>query len=262
MQLNVVSQIKKYGAVQAVLNADGSYSLKLPDGSILYNVSSVYTLPGITITGVSNIPAANTVDNGSVVRLHKDVLAGAGSNPLGVSIINDAVNNIWQPVGDRARMFKKSFGSIAAPTLSLSAAAKFNVGVDPVIPAGLLYAGSKFHILAKFQRHGTHASLNPVVRAYLGTDANYINNTIVYQRAMANTDLQSQFASTEIDILTATTATATYDVIRSGAGSAGTFKDVTANFNVGSNMYLTFGVSSIDATNSVDLLSFECWWEA
>ncbi|MCE7915558.1 MAG: hypothetical protein DYH15_13015 [Nitrosomonas sp. PRO4] len=239
-------------------NTGGIYKLIDTANAEIKAASQVFKLPGFTITGVTDLPAANTFPHGSVVRLHQDILVGAGSNPLGVYVVADAVNNIWRPWGQQI-LFAKTFGDLAAATCSLSAAGKFNLGgTDPVIPAGLLHASSVLRLIAKMRKVN---ATTPTVRANLGTDlAARENNSIVYQNQFTATQNINLDAEPSLSFVSATKLVSTRAATRGGGGAANTFLDCATLINIASDMKLTFEASTL-ASDTVDLLEFMLIWE-
>lgn len=239
-------------------NGAGGYKMLNVAGQEIKAASQVFKLPGFTITGVNDLPAANTFPHGAVVRLHQDILVGAGSNALGVYVVADAVNNIWRPFGEQV-LFAKTFGDLATPSSSLTAAGKFNLGgTDPVIPAGLLHANAALRLIAKLRKVN---ATTPTVRANLGTDlAARENNSIVYQNQFTATTNINMDAEPSLTFVSATKLVSTRSAVRGGGGAAGTFLDCSTLINIASAMKLTLEASTL-ASDTVDLLEFALIWE-
>lgn len=255
-QLNVVSQIKKYGTVKAVSNGDGGYSLQLANGDTLQNVSPVFALPGITIPGVPELPAANAFENGANVRLHKDNFVGAGANALGAKIEADALNNIWRPAGPQ-RLFRRQ-GNLGAPIATLTAADKFNIGVDPIIPAGLLTADSKLIFKFKYRKLGATA---PIVRVNFGTDMSVrTNNSLAYTQTVSGTANRDVSVYSEFEFITTGAAFVSNRSQLGGGGTDSQFLDASTLLNVAAAMKATFEASTLSG-DTVYLLGFEIIWE-
>lgn len=245
--------------LRAASNGAGGYNIIDNTNTVLKPASPVYKLPSITISGVTNIPAANTFPHGSVVRLHQDNLVGAGANVMGVRVKADAVNNIWRPDGPQV-LFSNRFGTLATPTLSLTAAGKFDLGAggDPVFPAALLHANAKLVFRLDLKKVGT---TTPTVRINFGTDlAARENNSIVYTQfisATANVEIPGR---SETTFLSATTAICILRAALGGGGAAGSFLDASTLLNVASAMKATIEASTL-ATDTVHLLGFQFVWE-
>lgn len=240
-------------------NGNSGYKLIDISNTEIKAASQVFKLPAFTITGVSNIPAANTFPHGTVVRLHQDCLVGEGSNPFGVFVVADAVNNIWRPF-NRQTLFKRNYGTLASPTKTLSAAGKFDLGAagDPVIPAGLLYAGAGLTLIMKIRKNGT---TTPTLRANFGTDQSAReNNSIIYQNQYTTTALINQTASARLSFISTTSLVSTRAGPVGGGGAASTFADCTTLIDTTAAMKLTIEASTLSA-DSIDLLEFALIWE-
>lgn len=265
--LNAKSAINTYllglGYLRSVANPDGSYSIQLPDGSTLETVGAVYAWPGITISGVPTLPAANTMPPDTVVTLHKDNFVGFGVNPLGVKIEADPIANIWRPHG-RQIIWSGFFGLRAAPTVSRLTAGRFDIGVDPVIPAGLLnYINARLTFLEQLFSTNVAATTGPSPAIYIGTDlATYTNNQTVVNNAINS----ANNVTSRPDILfrreTATSGITTRNIPRGGVGSSGGLMDVSGGtLNFASAQMITFGISAMGSATQVDMHGFEIIWE-
>lgn len=241
-------------------NGAGGYKMIDNANVEVKSASLVYKLPSITISGVSNLPAANTFPHRAVVYLHQDNLVGAGANPMGIAIQADAINNKWLPFGDQV-LFWKNFGTLAAPTLSLTAAGKFDLGAggDPVIPAGLLNVDSRVRFLIRYRKTGTTA---PTIRINFGTDqAARENNSIVYTQTVSATADIDPAPESLVTFITATTAICSNRAARGGGGAANSVIDAVTLLNIASAMKATVEASSFPAADTVYLLSFGIVWE-
>lgn len=242
-----------------VSNGAGGYVMKDNTNTIVKSISPVYKLPSISITGVSDLPAANTFSDGAVVRLHKDNLVGAGANPLGIWIQADAVNNLWRPLGSQ-NLFWKNFGTFAAPTLTLTAAGKFDLGAggDPVIPAPLLYLGGKLVFFWRWRKIGT---TTPTLRINFGTDlAARENNSIVYVQQAAGTANLDVPGKSEVDFITATSARCSNRAVTGGSGGASSGIDASTLLNVAAAMKTTYEAQILSG-DTVQMLEFGIVWE-
>lgn len=240
-------------------NGSGGYKFLDVANTEIKATSQVFKLSAFTITGISNLPAANTFPHGTVVRLHQDCFVGEGSTAIGVYLVADATNNIWRPMG-RQNLFKRRYGTLAAPTNTLSAAGKFDLGTggDPVIPAGLLYAGAVLVLRAQIRKNGT---TTPTVRANLGTDLSAReNNSIVYQNQYTATALINQRIDCRMSFVTTTSLMSTRAATVGGGGAASTFADCSTLINTASAMKLTLEASTLSA-DTIDLLEYSVDWE-
>lgn len=245
--------------LRGIPNGAGGYKIYDNTNVELKAASQVFKLPGFTITGVSNIPAANTFPHGAVVRLHQDILVGFGANPMGVFVQADAVNNIWRPWGPQV-LFYGLLGSIASPTCTLSAAGKFNLGTtDPVIPGELLNSGSKLAISAKLRKVGATA---PMVRMHLGTDLSAReNNSIVYQQTFTATTNIDTNASPRIELLSGTTGKSTRANTVGGGGIASSAADFNTLIDIAEDMKLTIEATTL-SSDTINLYDLMVVWEA
>lgn len=247
----------------AVITAD-NYKMIDNANEEVKAASLVYKLPAFTISGVSNLPAANTFPHGAVVRLHQNVLVGVGANPLGVYVVADAVNNVWLPYG-RQKLFSAFYGTATTPTLTLTANGKFALGGagDPVIPAGLVIAGTKLIITEKYRKNGTNAT-GPVMKCYIGKDtATYTNNLYSYTQTVNVADNTDIYAVTEISFNSLASASSTARIAVGGGGGASVFISLegNANFDMASDTKVTFDAQNIAGGDTIDLLEFEISWE-
>ncbi len=236
-------------------NGAGGYKMLDKNNVEIKAATQTFKLPGFTITGVSNLPAANTFPHCAVVRLHQDCLVGVGASSFGAYLQADAINNRWRPFGPQI-LFWKEFGLLASPSVSLTAVGKFNLGAggDPIIPAGLLYDDSRLRILMTVRKVGT---TSPTVRANFGTDmAARENNSLVYTQSISATDNFDIPAESLVSFITATSARCGNRIARGGGGSGGAQLDATTLINVVSDMKLTLECSVMPASTTVSLFSF------
>lgn len=243
-------------------NGDGSINIILTDDSIVESVNTAYALPGVTISGVETLPAANTVPHGTSARLHQDNFVGAGACPWGAFVIADAVNNKWDPDGPQV-LFSKNFGTVAAPTLTLTSAGKFTldgtVG-DPVIPGGLMSIGHRLKCMMNMIKTGT---TTPIIRGYLGTDqSTHTNNSYIYNMTMAATANLHLPAQSSCDIISATKMFCSNRAQNGGIGVASSFIDSDATnstVQIASAMKFSIGAPDL-ASDTLALHGFSLIW--
>ncbi len=240
-------------------NGAGGYKMLDKTNVEIKAASQTFKFPGFTISGVPNLPAANTFPHNSCVRIHQDCFVGAGSNSGGIFLCADAVNNKWRPFGPQ-EMFWKEFstlaGSVANPLNTLTAVGKWNLGTggDPVIPAGLLNSDSRVRLYLAYRKVGVTA---PVVRANLGTDlAARENNSIVYVQTVSTTDNFDVHAESLISFFESTSARCSNRAARGGSGGGGGIIDASTLINVASDMKLTIEASTVPASTSIHLLGY------
>lgn len=245
-----VNQILKAGNfARFASNGSGGYNLIDNTNSIVESVASVYTL--------GTIPAANSVPVGTVVMLDgSSVLTGFGKNPV-IYVYSDGTR--WRPEGGKQVLYQGQYGTLASPTNSITSATTFNLGTggNPVIPAGLLAAGSRIQIECAFVKDGT---TGPQMRIYLGTSATASSNSTPYAQGLAATaDLHNRVVN-DIFFATTTSALSTNKIVMGGGGTATAMSDITTNVNTASDMNVAFGASTLSA-DTVKLMFFRIIWE-
>jgi len=245
-------------------NGAGGYHMLDNLGSIIESVASVYALPGITISGVPTLPAANTVPTGTSVILHKDNFVGQGSTTVGVRVIADPTNNLWRPDGHQV-LFSSQFGSVASPSLTLAAPGRYNVGVDPKIPAGLFYAGARVRFSTQFYSLNATATTGPTARIFIGDDlVTYTNNSTVFSSALAAANLAGAQTDTLLRFITGTTGVSSRAQIRGGGGGTGGITDVVdtnSNLVAANQMMVTYDLSAMGTATGLHLLDYQIIWE-
>lgn len=250
--------------INSVLNADGSYSLQLSNGDILQSVAAVYAWPGKTIPNVPTLPNANTFENGAVVRLHQDNFVGFGANPSGIEIQADATNNIWKPHG-RQVIWSGFFGLRAAPTVSLPASGRFNIGADPVVPLGLLnYDNARMRCSGWGFISNLLATTGPMLSAHVGTDLTvYSNNPTIINNRANSADNVSFNLSNLLIRASSTAALSTRYLSIGGNGSSlpGLFDVSGGLLNFASEQMITYALSDMGTATQVALHGFEIAWE-
>lgn len=238
------------------------------DGSnnIVDGVNPVYALASAPVSGITELPAANAMTNGSVIALHKDCLVGAGANPLGILLRPDTLANVFRPAGDRAILYSKRFGNFTTPTLKMTDTTQatsniFDIGTNIKIPGGLLYSGCKLEIRMQFRRNVAVVGLgNVLVIGYMGTDAAVpSNNPIFWQANLNDSNDRDASPAPVISVLSGTTAFSTNNISPGEAGIVTAFLEMgPTNFAVASDMYIEWAVSTtLNANNNVDFLGYE-----
>ena len=243
-----------------VSNGGGGYDLMDNAGNKIKSVSNVFRLSQFTgIAGVTDLPAASTFPHGAVVRLHESCLVGAGANPLGLMMQADATSGAakWRAYG-RQRLFHKTFGSLAAPTCSLTAAADFAIGATPEIPANLLSSDSRLSFHIKYRKYN---ATQPTVDMWLGTSLTRNANSKIYTHTITTALLNDNIAKTEVDFLTSTTARSAGKAPTGGTGAASGFLDCTTALNIATKMYFYVNAYNFTTADQVDLLEMAIYWE-
>ncbi len=244
-----VNQILKAGNfARFASNGSGGYNLIDNTNSIVESVASVYTL--------GTIPAANSVPVGTVVMLDgSSVLTGFGKNPV-IYVYSDGTR--WRPEGGRQVLYQAQYGTLASPTNSITSATTFTLGTggNPVIPAGLLAAGSRVLIESLWVKDGT---TTPSLRIYMGTSATASSNAGVYQQtAGAAADLH--FLIHNELLFSSTTGGVSTNRQTVGGNAATSCIDFTTNVNTASDMNIAFGCSTLSG-DTVKLLQYRIIWE-
>lgn len=264
---NLKANISTYLLGLGYTRVDAQGNLIDGSNSIIDGINPVYALSSAPVSGVNTLPAANTVTDGNVIALHKDCLVGAGRNPAGILLKADVTNNLWRPANDRVLLFSKRFGTYAAPTLTMTStsqasSSKFNVGVDPVIPANLFYTGATLVIEMNFRRNTTLVGLGTVsLQCFLGTDATtQTNNSQVWQATIADSDDRDTFPAPEIVFNSATSVTSTRNLSKGEGGVSIACIDLTTLINSAAAMNITWRVqTTLDANNTIDFLGYKIW---
>jgi len=264
---NLKANISTYLLGLGYTRVDAQGNLIDGSNSIIDGINPVYALSSAPVSGVNTLPAANTVTDGNVIALHKDCLVGAGRNPAGILLKADVTNNLWRPANDRVLLFSKRFGTYAAPTLTMTStsqasSSKFNVGVDPVIPANLFYTGATLVIEMNFRRNTTLVGLGTVtLQCFLGTDATtQTNNSQVWQASIADSDDRDIFPAPEIVFNSATSITSTRNLSKGEGGISIACIDLTTLINSAAAMNITWRVqTTLDVNNTIDFLGYKIW---
>lgn len=265
---NMKSSLSAYLLTLGYVRVNASGDLIDGSNNAIDGINPIYALSSAPVSGITTLPAANTMNEGVVVALHKDCLVGAGRNPAGILLKADVTNNLWRPANDRVLLFSKRFGTITTPTLTMNnttqaTSSKFNVGTDPKIPANLLYAGSTLVIEMNFRRNSTLPGLGTVtLQCYMGTNAaTETANSLVWQQNVADDNDRDTFPAPEIVFNTTTSVTSTRNVSKGEAGLVSAQTDFSTLINTAADMYITFRVSTtLDANNTIDLMGYKIWW--
>ena len=242
--------------------SDGAGGFRFIDvaGSVFTGVPAVYALSSVPVSGVTNLPAANTFTHGTEVRIHQDCFVGAGSNSLGVIVRADAVNNVWVPAGPQV-LFQKNFGLRASTTSTLTAAGKFDLGLggDPVFPAGLFNVGSRVRFITRYVKVGATA---PVLRTNLGTDLiTRTNNSLAYAQTLAATTDLDVGPESLVTFIAATNSAISTNRLARGSNAAAATADMVTLLDIAAAMKATYEASTLSG-DTVNLTAFSIIWEA
>lgn len=260
---NFKAAIAAYLKTLGFVRIDGSGNLKDGSDATIDGVNTVYALVSKPVSGITPLPAANTVTNGSVVAIHPDCFVDGG-NLAGPLLRAYVAGNVWRPATDRVLLYGKTFGTLASPTIRMTnttqaTSPKFAVPTDPVIPAGLLYAGCKLIIKAKFRRNMSLVGLGVVtLQCFLGNSATQTSNSLVWNANINDTDDFDSSPRTDVTFASTTSIRTTRNLTEGGTGLASAFSDLTAGIDTATDMFVTWKcLTTLDANNSFDLLAFE-----
>ncbi len=167
------------------------------------------------------------------------------------------------PNGGEIDIFRGNWGTMASPTLSRTTVGKYNIGTDPVIPAGLLAVGDEIELLLLINAHGTAAG-SDVVRVHLGTNGTPTSNSLLYGITPAVTvNNQNGFGNPVATVVDATHYITTSRLVKgglAGAAQVGLIEDQTTNFNIASAMTMTVNLTTNDSGEAMDVMSFRAIW--
>jgi hypothetical protein len=181
-----------------------------------------------------------------------------------VRVIADPTNNLWRPDGPQV-LFSSQFGSVASPSLTLAAPGRYNVGVDPKIPAGLFYAGARVRFSTQFYSLNATATTGPTARIFIGDDlVTYTNNSTVFSSSLAAANLAGAQTDTLLRFITGTTGVSSRAQIRGGGGGTGGITDVVdtnSNLVAANQMMVTYDISAMGTATGLHLLDYQIIWE-
>lgn len=224
---------------------------------------------GVTIGGAPPIytfgsqPAANSVAFGTVIGLNPSFLIGTGATTLPIFVVSDTVK--WMPFG-KQDLFQ-GIGSSAAPIATMGAQnpaveTVFNIGTNPGIPTGLLYAGCGIEIEAVFTKTGADTA-SSIFSAKFGKN-NSSSDDIWYLGTSAGAASANQDCLLTARIITmgaAGVAVSTMNSIPRNAGATNTIRD---RQNVGLDTtltnYLSFRCTPPNITATHALLNYTVRW--
>ena len=171
----------------------------------------------------------------------------------------------YSPSSGYVCLFKGVYGTLAAPTNSISAgtggaATIFPIGT-PTIPAGLLAVGDSLNLRLRLQRHNGGTPISMVVRANLGT-AGDGSDADLWSATLGTTNLLICPALTDIAIGSATVFSTSSSQSLFGSGGAAAAADKTNNFNVASTLIFSVSIQIKNASDTLDLMSYSLEWLA
>ena len=218
--------------------------------------------PGLTATQIAatqalvsgagilwaNRPAAASVP-GQTVRF-----TDVGSSAAGSHWVSDGTN--WRPVGGRVLLASQS-GSVAVPVSSVTGTtgSMFTLpGGNVKVPAGMIVPGAaSFVIKPTVRRIGANATGN--FNIAIGTTQSAADSNLLAIGMAATTNLDYA-PDCRIFVSTTGVITSTAYLQTGGAFTGGSTIDRSANFNTGSDMWVTFYTSSANAADAFQILGF------
>ena len=245
-------------------NGNGGFNIIRQDGSVLTSVAGVYAFPGVTIGGVTDLPALTEFAHGTVLRFHPDNLVGFGINPLGFFMMVDRTNSCLVPFG-KQMLFSSHYGNLAADYLTVTNnnnAQHFSLGTggDPILPANLLVPKrTQLGVQTSVRKIGAN---QPTMLVNFGTDlVTYTNNNPIYSQAFATTANCDLTARSVVRSKTATAALATCRAQFNGAGIGNARLDLASVYNTAARMMISFGTNLATVTDETRMYDFEIWIE-
>lgn len=174
--------------------------------------------------------------------------------------ISDGVR--LRPLNGRALHCSAS-GTLAAPLATVTGAPGKLVlpagdrvsGGSILLPVGLPLIGQGIGVEAKLRHRGTGGTWTAVCRC--GTSDSSSDNSMVNQTGAA-TDNQDLIMDQDMEVVTATSFIAA-TFLTPNSPSAGGLSLKTTNFNNASQLYVSFYVSTLNAADSVDLISYRVY---
>lgn len=251
-QVNVIGTLKQQNVACFEKNGGGDIiGLKTMDGVPVLVTNTVYaSVPDM----LAATPAANTV-----CFLSAAAFVGAGSPVAPVPVIYTGTR--WAPFNNRQQLFKAQFGTIAAPSMTVTGApAAFPLSAYPTIPAGLLAVGDTLKFEYRVRRHGIAAMSHAL---YFGSHATYNSNVApIGPQVGAVTDLTGHDYSAEFTFTSATSGVSTRNMlVNSGTGSTA-MVDLSTNINIAADQKAFPAITVLSGTDSVDLIHLEIIWIA
>lgn len=162
----------------------------------------------------------------------------------------------------RVSLFNKNYGSVAAPANSSTVSATshtFNIG-SPSFPVGLFDSDDKLYLRGRFQKRGSGGTCQPKIT--LGTSGVITTDAAIWEATIPNNASNHTGIDCYADISAATVFTTNTVAFQAGTGGASQLTDKTATFNTAASMVLTVGVSALNASDRLDLLSLSFDWQA
>lgn len=166
----------------------------------------------------------------------------------------------WVPVNGRHTL-AHACGTEASPLAVWSGTTgKYSwPGGDITIPAGVLSAGDSIVASFKFQKRGTNATASAGWR--IGTTGSYGTDTRPAYTTITNSNKRLWWCFMSAGIGASSTVMSSSDCFPNNQTTAGSL-DLSTNFDVTSQMYVILEVTSLNASDFIDLLEADFTWVA
>ncbi len=153
----------------------------------------------------------------------------------------------WVPQGNSLDLFRGNWGTIASPTLTRTTVGKYNIGTDPVLPAGFLQLGDELEVYALIRKTGVTGT--NTFRLHLGTSATPTSNSLLYGISPTNaTDGQEVFVNPVAVVAVVGAGIDTYvtssRIAKGGTGLANGMEDQGVLFDTATAMTLTANLTT------------------
>ncbi len=158
----------------------------------------------------------------------------------------------WIPQNRQLDLFRGSWGTVATPSLSRTTVGKFNIGTDPVLPAGFLQVGDTLEAQVVIRVSGATAG-SDIFRIHLGTSATPTSNSLFYGVTPAAADDHGVIGEPIAFVTSSTTYTTTSRLTKGGQGTVGLIEDQTTLFDIASAMTFTANLTANASGEAMNL---------
>lgn len=176
------------------------------------------------------------------------------------SYYSDGTN--YLPVAPQL-IYSGTFGTIASPTCTYTGGTggKFSFpGGAPTIPGGMLNASSRLRVRMICNKTGANAVYT--VNIYFGTSGDNTDVSIYGQASSSSSTNAFLAAAPALNFTSTSGLISTYNSSEGGGGSAGSILDRSTHVATGSAMIFSVYTSSMNASDSIALQTFNIWHEA
>ncbi len=177
-----------------------------------------------------------------------------------ITVVPNAAKTRWIPQNGHAMLFNIG-GDLATPLHTWAGATgKASIaGGGPTIAAGVLAAGDTLRNSIHLRKRNANATANWKVR--FGTTGTYATDTVIRGDAIANVDNRQVSGLVELSFADTTSVfSSDWHPLNSQGTSTGL--DQSTNINLASVMYIIAEISSINASDFVDLVMWRLEWFA